>query len=83
MRPINVQRLQEKIASLSSELSQLELKRGEVIARRPNLAASDRPAFFREVTQVFDTIKKTERRLHVAKRLLARAQGDEYAFKLP
>jgi len=83
MRPLNVDRLQEKIAALSSELSDLELKRDKVIGRRPKLAASDRPAFFREVTQVFDTIKKTERPLHVAKRLLARAQGDEYALQVP
>jgi len=83
MRPPNVRKLQEKIAALSSDLSQLELKRDQVIARRPCLAASERPDFFRDVTQVFGIIKKTERRLHVAKRLLARAQGDEHGRRLP
>jgi hypothetical protein len=53
-----------------------------VLARRPGLAPSDRPGFFRDVTTIMGTIKKTERRLRVARRLLARAQGDEYALQL-
>jgi hypothetical protein len=58
MRPLNVQKLQDKIAALSSDLSQLEVKRDQVIARRPGLAESDRPAFFRDVTVVFESTRR-------------------------
>ncbi|PWU12354.1 MAG: hypothetical protein C5B50_21605 [Verrucomicrobia bacterium] len=83
MRPLNVQKLKEKIVALSFDLSQLELKRDQVVARWPGLVASDKPRFFRDFNEVLDGIKQTQRRLHIAKRLLARAQGDEYELQLP
>jgi methylphosphotriester-DNA--protein-cysteine methyltransferase len=83
MRPLNVKKLQNNITALSSELAGLEQKRNEALARRPGLLVSERPKFFKEVTGLAAKTKKTERRLHVAKRLLARAQGDEYGLQLP
>ena len=75
--------LKGKIAALSSDLRRLDRRLGEVVARRTGLHTSDRPELFREVTTVIEKIRKTQRQLHVAKRLLARAQGDEYELQLP
>ena len=70
MSPDNVQNLKGKIALLTEELSELETKRDGAVEKRR----------VREVVTAFATISDVQRRLDAARRLLARAEGDEYSF---
>ena len=70
MSPDSVQTLKGKIARLAEELSALEVKRDDAVQKRS----------VRDMVTAFGKIRDVQLRLDAAKRLLARAEGDEYNF---
>jgi hypothetical protein len=81
MRQINVIKLNNQLAILADELSQLEAKRDQIVQKRCAATTSEeKRKCSREAGGVFAAMSKTQRRIRGAKRLLARAEGDEYSF---
>ena len=82
MSTLFCQSLQERISRLKEELAQLETQQTAAIGNRSqNHTPEQRQENLREVVATMEAFRKVERRLHQAKQLLARAQGDEYAFE--
>ena len=78
------QSLQERISRLAEELEQLETQQAAVIGSRPkNGTPEQRDKYHQEVIAAMNAFRKVGKRLHQSKRLLARAQGDEYDFDQP
>jgi multidrug resistance efflux pump len=82
MKSRNIRMLQQKISALKTNLSKLEVKRDEIIRRRCDVSGSERQKLIQEIVANFELTKQAQRRLHSAKHLLARAQGDEYEFRV-
>jgi hypothetical protein len=76
MKADTVLRLKGKIAELTDELSRLDGSLAGIAQRR--LAGETKATG--EAAAVLSDIRKTQRRLDAAKRLLARGEGDAYEF---
>ena len=76
MKAQTAQRLRDKIAALTDELSRLDGSLDGIAQRRVNgeIAATG------EAAAVLSDIRMTQRRLDATKRLLARGEGDAYEF---
>ena len=76
------QSLQERIPSLAAEYAQLEKQHETVVASLPaNPTREQKRKHMKDWLVSKEALRKVERRLRNAKRLLARTQGDEYAFQ--
>ena len=76
------QSLQERIRSLAAEYARLEKQHEAVIASLPtNPTREQKRKHMKDWLVSNDALSKAEGQLRHAKRLLARTQGDEYAFQ--
>ena len=81
MNPGNARKLRDKLTLLSGELVRLELKRDGVIEKRHSaVTVEEKRQCAGEIVAVFADLSDAQRRIDAVKRLLARAEGDEYEF---
>ena len=79
MNPTRIQLLRRKISSLADELVRLEAKRDEIVEGRVKASTpEEKRRCSGEAGAVFPEISRARARMSHARRLLARAQGDEY-----
>ena len=81
MNPGNARKLRDKLTLLSGELVRLERKRDGVIeGRHSAVTVEEKRRCAGEIGAVFADLSDVQRRIDAVKRLLARAEGDEYEF---
>jgi hypothetical protein len=83
MKPTNIKILHRRISALTTEQLRLEQELDKTLMRHSKAVGFERGTSLREYLTASEAVRQTQRRVHIAKRLLARAQGDEYEFRVP
>jgi hypothetical protein len=82
MSTIYPQALQERISSLTVEFAQLEQQHTAVCVSLPvKPTRENKRQHMKDWLESRKALRKVERQLRSAKRLVARTQGDEYVFQ--
>jgi hypothetical protein len=75
--------LKRQISKFTEEFMRLEAERDAAIrARHLAVTPEQKRQYTAEIVRAMGDMRRVEQRLHCAKRLLARAEGDEYEFRV-